>query len=655
LAKNSVNYLGHNISRGELSINPDRTEKVRNFPIPKNVKQVLRFTGLCAFYSRFIPNFSTIAAPLYALKAKNTKFIWGKQQQDSFDNLKAILTSPPLLALPSFDQKYVVTTDASDLGIGAVLQIRKDNALLPVHFASRKLTPQEQRYSTYRKEFLACLFAVEKFRPYLNNKFILQTDNIAVSYVMNTRKPLGQLARWAIRLAEFDFETEHIRGTLNNVSDCLSRMYEGGEVGNDVSSEQQKEGASCFVLQYFPELFQSLPDNQKADREIAEIRDRLVRGQTIQNYTIKNDVVYYKKSNNAKPKIVIPTNMREMIVKYFHEMPMFSHAGIAKTMNRIQRDFVWKGMHTFIRDFVRSCKLCQLSKPALNQKIGLMHSRPALQCNETLYCDFVGPLTRTSSGFTSIFVVLDSFSKFVFLSPVRKQTSKSAINVLKSFIFSQHGFCTTLVSDNAKQFTSREMYTFLFSLGIKHVTTTPYHPQANNSERANRNLTMALRIYHHNAQKSWDVYLPYFMLSMNTCQHISTGVTPASIYLGRELKHPLQLHWDIQADVLPRDRDMRLKQITRHLQNVHAKTKQRYDVGRIHSPFKVGDTVLYRAHTQSSKTKGISAKLNLKWVGPFVVEKVLSPVNVQIHDEKDVGHLRVVHVSQLKPYHARTN
>lgn len=652
LAKNSVNYLGHTISRGKLSINPDRTDKVRNFPTPKTLKQLLRFTGLCAFYSRFIPNFSVIAAPLYALKSKDKRFEWGENQQNAFDKLKYILTTPPLLALPDFDQKFVVTTDASDVGIGAVLQIQKDNALLPVHYASRKLTPQESRYSTYKKEFLACLFGVEKFRPYLNKKFILQTDNIAVSYIMNTKKPLGQLARWAIRLAEFDFETVHIRGILNNVSDCLSRMYEG-ETEQNSSEKICHDNNDCFVLQYFPEFFHSLPESQRQDVELGVIYDKLLNAEKVDKHVMKKNVVYFQKSKTAKPKIAVPTNMRLLIVKYFHEMPMFAHAGIAKTMNRIQKDFVWKNMHTFIREFVRSCEICQLSKPALNQKIGLMHSRPALECNQTLFCDFVGPLTRSSAGNTSIFVAMDGFSKFVFLHPVRKQTSKTAINILKNFIFAHHGLCNNLVSDNATQFMSREMYTFLFGLGIKHVTISPYHPQANSSERVNRNLTMALRIYHNNAQKSWDTLLPYFMLSLNTCQHTSTGVTPASIYLGRELKHPLQLHWDIQSDMLPRDKERRMQQITRHLQSVHAKSKQRYDADRKQSPFKVGDKVLYKAHAQSNKIKGISAKLSLKWLGPFIVQKLLSPVNVQICEEKDVGHLRVAHVSQLKPFHVR--
>lgn len=653
LAKNSVNYLGHTISNGKLSINSDRTDVIKNFPTPKNLKQVLRFTGLCAFYSRFIKNFSLIAAPLYALKAKDTPFKWEEQHKNAFDSLKTALTTFPTLALPDPEAQYVVTCDASDSGIGAVLQIKKDNLLLPVHYASKKLTDAERRYPTYKKEFLACLFAVEKFKPYLSKKFILQTDNIAVTYIMNSQKQLGQLARWAIRLAEFDFTIEHIRGSLNNVSDCLSRMFECTDEDSSNVSENTQITDTCFVLQFFPEVFQDLPQNQRADNNLNDIIKRLETGTLVNNYKIRKNVLYFQKTESSKPKIVVPESMQNLIVKYFHEMPMFSHAGIAKTINRVQKDFVWKNMHSFIRNFVKSCNLCQMSKPALNQKIGLMHSRPALECNQVLYCDFVGPLTRTSQGNTSIFVVMDSFSKFVFLQPVRKQTAGAAIKILKNFVFSHHGFCNTLVSDNASQFKSKEMYSFLFGLGIKHVTTSAYRPQSNNSERVNRNLVTALRIYSHSNHKMWDTHLPYLMLSFNTCKHDSTGVTPASVYLGRELKHPLQLHWDIQTDMLPLDKESRMKEVVRHLKEAHAKTKVKYDKDRVISKFKVGDKVLYKAHPQSSKVKKINAKLKLRWLGPFIVQDILSPVNVRITQEDDPGHIRVVHVSQLKMYNVR--
>lgn len=112
------------------------------------------------------------------------------------------------------------------------------------------------------------------------------------------------------------------------------------------------------------------------------------------------------------------------------------------------------------------------------QKIGFMSSRVPLTCNEVFYADFIGPLTRTDKGNSSIFTVMDRFSKFVFFLPVKKQTTAFAIECLKNFVFAHHGLCQTLVFDNGSHFMSREFFSFLFQLGIKHKTITPYNARS---------------------------------------------------------------------------------------------------------------------------------------------------------------------------------
>lgn len=183
---------------------------------------------------------------------------------------------------------------------------------------------------------------------------------------------------------------------------------------------------------------------------------------------------------------------------------MFAHLDIAKTLNRIQKDFVWENMLSFVKSFVRSCVECQKSKPAKNLKIGLMSSNVPKECNDVFFIDFIGPIVQSSSGNTAIFSVLDGFSKIIFFLPVRKQTSSVAIECLKNLVFSQHGLCRTIVSDNGTTFTSREFYSFLFNLRIKHRTISPYHTQSNNVERTHRNIVTSLRIYHTAANNKWN-------------------------------------------------------------------------------------------------------------------------------------------------------
>lgn len=175
-----------------------------------------------------------------------------------------------------------------------------------------------------------------------------------------------------------------------------------------------------------------------------------------------------------------------------------------------------------------------------------MSSKSPESCNDVLFIDYVGPLLRTAKGNTAIFSVQDGYSKFVFFLAVRKQTSSIAIDCFKSFVFSQHGLCRTIFSDNGSTFMSCEFYSF--NLGIKHRTISPYHPQANNVDRAHQNIVTSLRIFHNQVNNKGNVLLPYLMMAFNSVKHESLGHTPAIVYLNRELLHPLQLLWNIESD-----------------------------------------------------------------------------------------------------------
>lgn len=162
LAKNSVNYLGHTISQGNVSIIPDGINKVLQFKWPKNLKELHKFTGLFSFYAKFITNYARIVKSLNRLKQKGVKYVWSEVEERCFEKTKKLLTTPPVLALPDFDKKFVVTCDASSTGIGAVLQMDVDGNLLLVHYAYRALTECESKYGVYKLEFLACLYGVKK-------------------------------------------------------------------------------------------------------------------------------------------------------------------------------------------------------------------------------------------------------------------------------------------------------------------------------------------------------------------------------------------------------------------------------------------------------------------------------------------------------------
>jgi len=166
-----------------VSADQGKVEAVRNFVIPADLKSLYSFLALVSYYQRFIPAFSKVAAPLFALTHKNVAFEWSEQCQQSFDNLKALLTQAPLLAFPDFSKPFVVETDASGQGLGAVLSQQQESGLVtPIAYTSRTLQRHEQNYGVTELEALGVVWAIRHFRPYLyGHSCTVNTDHEALS------------------------------------------------------------------------------------------------------------------------------------------------------------------------------------------------------------------------------------------------------------------------------------------------------------------------------------------------------------------------------------------------------------------------------------------------------------------------------------------
>lgn len=653
LAKRGIRFLSHIVKDGKLQVDSSKSDAINNFPRPKNLKAVQRFLGMAAYYSKFIPNFSEISRPLNALKRKNVRFKWGTEQQQSFDKIRQCLASPVVLHLPDWKEQFILSTDASERSVGCCLEQYRDGRTVPIAFASRSFSDNQLKYSIYLKEFAAVLYGLEKFKEYLtDHPFTLKTDCMAITYVMNSDKATGMLARWKLRFSQFPCEKiEHCRGTQNIVSDTLSRMFDGEENKNE--PDPPSVNKVCF-LQNFPETFDTLTDKQRDDAELGKTIRQLENGEQVQHFCLKNGILKFQKNKKCPPKVVVPKSMRTMLMKYFHDISMSAHWGIKKTIARISKNFTWEGMFNDVKQYVKSCELCQLSKPAQNRQVGLMNSKPPTKCLERLHIDIFGPLVRSTSGNAYALVCIDTFSKFSWVIPLRKATSKTIISALKDRIFSQHGLPEIICSDNASVFTSQSFKSFLFGLSIKHITTSVARPNSNQSERVNRNLKFVLKIFHSESQNKWDENLPFLCLGLNSGVHESTGVTPAYAFLGREINHSLKLQWNLDDDLPVETAQERVAKIIENLKAAHSKTRERYNENRKPSRYCAGDLVVYRRFVPSNKMNKVSNKLSQPWSGPFKVIKILNPVNIKIQLLSDSKVVKVVHVAQVKKYFERT-
>ena len=222
-----VNFLGHIVGEGILRMQHDKTEKIRDAQPPSTKKQVRSFLGLVNYYSAFIRDFSKLSKPLHDLtrKSQPNRVIWEPVHQDSFEKLKIALCKEPILALPDFQLPFLLKTDASATGIGAVLFQEFTEGERPIAYWSRKLKQAEINYATIERELLAIVEGVKKFHTYLYGApFILETDHLPLTYLKGANNRNGRLTRWSLFLQDYPFNVRYVKGSKNVHADYLSRQ-----------------------------------------------------------------------------------------------------------------------------------------------------------------------------------------------------------------------------------------------------------------------------------------------------------------------------------------------------------------------------------------------------------------------------------------------
>ena len=224
LFSREVKYLGHVVSENGISTDPEKIECVRSWPVPRNKKQVRSFLGFCSYYRKFVKGFSLIAKPLFVLTENLTKFFWNEECQQAFEKLKQNLISSPILSFPTVDGEFILDTDASNHGLGAVLSQIQDGKEKVLAYYSRVFNKAERNYCVTRRELLAIVDSFKTFHHYLyGRKFLVRTDHVSLRWLMSFKDLEGQLARWLERLQEYDFEIQHRAGKLHSNADALSR------------------------------------------------------------------------------------------------------------------------------------------------------------------------------------------------------------------------------------------------------------------------------------------------------------------------------------------------------------------------------------------------------------------------------------------------
>ena len=420
-----VEFLGHCITPMGLKTTPRLVTAVLEFRRPTNARQTRQFLGLCSFYRRFIESFARIARPLHQLTKMGTTFHWTPECQAAFNTLKTKLCETPVLAYPAFDKDFVLETDASIDGIGAVLsQVQQDGCLHPVAFASRSLSSSERNYGITDLETLAVVWAITHFRCYIyGHALTVYTDHSAVRSVLETPSPSGRHARWWTRVYGSGIRSINIiyrSGKANSNADALSRNPVGeapkegvgesevqvatitSESGEATCNNSPGEGLSgqTAVIPSDPTISDLLVrrhigadetpfvTEQSKDPTLADMIKYLDTKQLPPNpqqaqrvlfqsplFTLVNSVLHFTKGSSI-PRPVVPRHLRQQLMEDNHRGPHGSHFSRNKLFQTISRHWWWQGMYADITQFVCNCPECTIVSGGERSVVPPLHPIP---------------------------------------------------------------------------------------------------------------------------------------------------------------------------------------------------------------------------------------------------------------------------------------
>ena len=645
----SLKYLGFIITPEGINTDPDKVSSMVDFPQPRNATEVKRFLGLCSWYRRFVSGFATLVAPLNALlkgRKKRQPIVWTEEASQAFSAIKKALVSAPVLATPRFDLEFTIQCDASDVGLGCVLTQQHDDGEHVIAYASRSLSKAERNYSVSERECLSLLFAIEKFRPYAEGvKFRAITDHHSLLWLRNLKDPVGRLARWSLKMAQFDFELIHRKGASHQVPDALSR---------------------AFVCSVKTEGFKS--EDPWYNRKFAEVSQHPDRhpGWRVTN----NELFHYKANRRVLPvdapnwKLVVPKELRSEVLRKCHDEPTAAHFGFFKTYRRVSTDYFWNTLKSDVSRYVRECRVCGAQKVPADQRAGLMGRQKLVEFPfQLVSVDLIGPLPRSKRGFSWLIVLTDWYTKFVLVKPLRRATAQEVTEFMEREVFLMFGIPEIVMCDNGVQFVSGLFKRLMSDYGIKKCWyNAKYHPQVNFTERVNRVITTAIRSYIGNQPHyTWDEKVFHIASAIRSAVHEVTGYAPNHLVFGRDLPNSGSSYRGHPEDVIVVDNtklkewsqkllalDAAKREIKSGLDKAYLRNKRHYDMRKRSYSFEVGDLVWKRNLVLSNAAMGFAAKLAPKRILCRVSVKRSSLVYELVDlDGRDQG---AWHIKDLSPF-----
>lgn len=547
IGQSNMTCLGHMLSVHGIGIDYRKLSAIRDWPLPKSNTELQSFLGFATFLRQNVRHFGDLTAPLEAVK-NNKEIIWTPLLLQHFELTKEAICKAPFLAFPDFSLPFHVATDASNTGVGGILYQPTDgsNEITSyniVGIVSKKLSKSQMNYSAYKKELYGVIYSLRQFHSYIWGRIdtVIHTDHKPLVHMLTSTDLSPALQIWLDVLLDYTFTIHHRAGILNVLPDALSRMYASAYTStwgvattplsslvvtesdssstSDTSSTQHHSTVSvqstlsvCSLSFTDPTSTSSAP---------------IFMGEGIAISAINLQV-----EMETRGKIIPPESERVALIQKEHALGHFGIQSVYKSLYK--KNYWWPEMRLQIQNEISNCDPCTrftVVKSGFNPSSYITAGGPW----EHIQIDTSVHLPPSPNGYTCLLVVIDVFTGYVLLRPMKTTTAEIVANELWN-IFAAFGLPKILQSDNGPEFTNDVLRALVKLCGIEHRFISPYNPRCDGKvERSIGTVMGIIKKLLHGTTNHWPLFVPFAQLSFNNKISSLTNSSPFSLMFGRSV------------------------------------------------------------------------------------------------------------------------